>query len=297
MSTDPCAIAIGNFDGVHAGHRRIMERVVAAARANGWKAKAMTFHPHPMCIVAPERAPSLMTTPEERVEILRGIGIDEVVILPFDREVASWSPEYFVREVLVNQLHVRAILVGRDFRFGHRHAGDVRLLEELGTELGFTVELVPPVMYRGERVSSSLVREAIASGRVSRACRMLLRPFALAGEVVRGHGVGSKQTVPTLNLAPGAGLLPANGVYITRTHGLGHVWNSVTNVGTRPTFDGDALTIETYLLGPLDETPERIRVEFLHRIRAERKFASPEELKARIFVDVRRARDYFRRTS
>ena len=293
----PCALTIGNFDGVHAGHQQILARVVATARANGWKAVAMTFDPHPMCVVAPERAPKLMTTPAERAELMRGYGIDEVFILPFTREVAGWSPEYFVREMLSAKLGVRAVLVGEDFRFGHKHAGDTKLLMQMGAQLGFSVELIPPVMVRGERVSSSLVRRYVEAGRVSRACRLLNRPFSLAGEIVRGHGIGSKQTVPTLNLAPAFEVLPKNGVYITRTHSDGRAWKSVTNVGVRPTFDGDALTIETFVLEKLEVSPSRIRVEFLARIRGERKFPSPEALKARIFADVRRAETYFRRVT
>jgi riboflavin kinase/FMN adenylyltransferase len=295
----PCALTIGNFDGVHAGHRRILRRVSEMAREHGWRAAAMTFHPHPTRVVAPERAPRLMSTPAERAEIMRGEGIDEVLILPFDAQVAAWTPEFFVREALVRKLKVRAVLVGKDFRFGHRHAGDTKLLEEMGRELGFVTELIPSVSIRGARVSSSRIRELVEAGRVSSACRFLRRPFALTGDVVSGHGIGRKQTVPTLNLAPAFEVLPGNGVYITRTHDAenGRAWKSVTNVGRRPTFNGDALTIETYLLEPFEEAPRRIRVEFLSRIREERKFDSPEALKARIFTDVRRAENYFRRMS
>jgi riboflavin kinase/FMN adenylyltransferase len=295
----PCALTIGNFDGVHAGHRRILRRVVEMARERGWHAAAMTFHPHPTRVVAPERAPILMSTPGERAEMMRGEGIDEVLILPFDAQVAAWTPEFFVREVLVGTLQARAVLVGKDFRFGHKHAGDTKLLEEMGRELGFVTELIPSVSLRGARVSSSRIRDLVEAGRVSSACRLLTRPFALAGDVVSGHGIGRKQTVPTLNLAPAFEVLPANGVYITRTHDeeSDRVWKSVTNVGNRPTFNGDALTIETFLLEPLEQAPGRIRVEFLSRIREERKFDSPEALKTRIFTDVRRAQTYFRRMS
>ena len=295
----PCALTIGNFDGVHAGHRRILQRVVQTALELGCRAAAMTFDPHPTRVVAPDRAPKLMTTPAERADLMRAEGIDELLILPFDAGVAAWPPEYFVREVLVNKLKARAILVGHDFRFGHKHAGDTKLLAEMGRELGFTTELVPAVSIRGARVSSSLIRGLVEAGKVSRACRLLERPFALEGDVVSGHGIGRKQTVPTLNLAPTHEVLPANGVYVTRTHDVesGRTWKSVTNIGHRPTFNGDALTIETFLLEPLDGTPRRIRVEFLTRIRDERKFDSPEALKARIFTDVRRAERYFRRVS
>lgn len=292
----PCALTIGNFDGVHAGHRRIMGRVAEMAREHGWRAAGMTFHPHPTRVVAPERAPILMSTPGERAEMMRGEGIDEVLILPFDAQVAAWTPDFFVREILVRKLKARAVLVGKDFRFGHKHAGDTELLRVMGSELGFVTELIPSVSLRGARISSSRIRELVEAGRVSSACRLLTRPFALAGDVVSGHGIGRRQTVPTLNLAPAFEVLPANGVYITRTHDpeSGTVWKSVTNVGNRPTFNGDALTIETFLLEPLKSTPSRIRVEFLSRIRGERKFDSPEALRARIFTDVRSAERYFR---
>jgi riboflavin kinase/FMN adenylyltransferase len=239
-----------------------------------------------------------MTTIAQRCELMSEEGIEQVFVLPFNETVAHWTPEEFVRTVLVEKLQTRAVLVGGDFRFGHKQAGDVRLLTELGAKYGFSVEVIEPVAIRGERVSSSLVRQMVQSGRVARACRFLTTPYALEGEVVHGQGVGSRQTVPTLNLAPTSDVLPANGIYVTRTTDLddGRKWQSITNVGFRPTFGGQTLTIETFLLGPLgDKTPKRIRVEFLHRIRDERKFDSAEALKAQILRDVRRAEGYFRR--
>ena len=284
---------IGNFDGVHAGHCELIRRVVAIAREHGWRAAAMTFHPHPAHVIAPARAPRIMTTPEQRIRAMKAAGIDEVFILPFTVETALWTPDYFVRHVLVEQLQARAVVVGEDFRFGHKHAGDANLLRAMGAELGFLTEFVSPVSKRGGRVSSSRIRALVQAGRVGLACRLLTRPFALEGEVVSGHGVGRVQTVPTLNLKPDFEVLPRNGVYVTRTVAGERQWQSVTNIGTRPTFSGDALTIETYLLGELTETLQSIRVEFLARIRAERKFDSPEALKARIFRDVASARRYF----
>jgi riboflavin kinase / FMN adenylyltransferase len=295
----PCALTIGNFDGVHAGHRQIIRRVVQLARANGWKAAVLTFDPHPIQVVAPDRAPKLMTTPMERCEFLRAEGIDEVLILPFNDALAKTSPERFIREIVVGKLHARAILVGKDFRFGHKHAGDTKLLAELGSQLGFATELVPAVTVRGHRVSSSLVRQLVEEGKVSQACRFLSRPFHLDGPVVAGQGVGSKQTVPTLNLRPGTGVIPKPGVYVTRTRDLDsdRMWNSVTNVGYRPTFDGQSLTVETFLLQPLTAQPTRIRVQFLLRLRDERKFESPDALKTQILRDVKRAQSYFRRVA
>jgi riboflavin kinase / FMN adenylyltransferase len=293
----PSSLTIGNFDGVHAGHARILRRVCEVARENGWKPSVLTFDPHPTRIVAPSRSPRLMTTPEQRCRLMEQHGIQQVLILPFTREVAQLTPEQFVRDVLVEALDAKAVLVGENFRFGHKHAGDTRLLKELGVQLGFRVEVVPGVILRRAMVSSSEIRRMVESGNVSRACRLLERPFALEGDVVRGHGVGAKQTVPTLNLSTQAEILPATGVYVTRTHDLdGPQWPSVTNVGYRPTFGGNELSIETFLLPPLEgPAPKRIRVEFLRRLRDEKKFESPEQLKAQILRDVRRAQAYFRR--
>jgi riboflavin kinase/FMN adenylyltransferase len=295
----PSALTIGNFDGVHAGHRQIMARVVKTAAENGWRASVLTFDPHPTRVVAPDRAPKLMTSPAQRTGLMRSAGIQQVLVLPFDRTVAAWTPDYFVREILVRRLQARVVLVGEDFRFGHKHAGDTKLLRDLGRELGFRVELVPAVTLKGSRVSSSLVRELLEQGKVARAARFLQQPFGLEGSVVRGHGIGSKQTVPTLNLSTECEVLPKTGVYVTRTCDLesARAWRSITNIGYRPTFQGDALTIETFLLDPLDAAPSRIRVNFLHRLRDERKFESPEALKSQILKDVGRANIFFRRLS
>jgi riboflavin kinase/FMN adenylyltransferase len=241
-----------------------------------------------------------MTSPERRAELMEEEGIEQVLILPFTRELAGLSPEEFVRHLLVDRLGVRAVLVGDNFRFGHRQAGDIRVLTELGQRLGFETVVVPAVACRGRVVSSSGIRELIAAGRVSQAARFLQHPYALEGDVVSGRGVGSKQTVPTLNLATAAELIPGRGVYVTRTQDLssGRQWNSITNVGYRPTFGQSAeLSIETFLLDPLEGAPpDRIRVEFLRRVRDERKFETPDALRAQILKDVRTAQSYFRRT-
>jgi len=295
----PSALSIGNFDGVHAAHRRILHRVREVASARGLAASVLTFDPHPAKVVAPGRAPRLMTSPEQRCALMREEGIEQVLILPFDREVAQLSPEQFVARVLVEKLGVRAVLVGHDFRFGHKQAGNVQVLEELGRKHGFTTEVVPAVKLRGHLVSSTALRHFIEKGRVSQAARLLERPYSLEGDVVAGRGVGSKQTVPTLNLATATEVLPATGVYVTRTHDLEdqRAWPSLTNAGYRPTFDdGRGISIETFLLEPLaGPAPRRIRVEFLWRAREERKFADAEALKAQILRDAARARSYFRR--
>ena len=303
----PCALTIGNFDGVHFGHRRILRRLKWLADARGWKPSVLTFDPHPTRVVAPKRTPRLLTSPEGRAELMREEGIEQVLILPFTRELAALTPEEFARQVLVARLDARAVLVGDNFRFGHRHAGNVRVLVELGHKLGFETEIVPSVTCRGRVVSSSGIRELIRTGRVSLAARFLQHPYALEGRVVSGRGMGSKQTVPTLNLATAAEVIPARGVYVTRTRDLetGREWDSVTNIGYRPTFGAsDQLSIETFLLdtrmeqaGAPSGPPAggRLRVEFLWRIRDERKFESPPALKAQILKDARAAQSYFRR--
>ncbi len=297
----PSALTIGNFDGVHFGHRRILRRVKGLAEERGWKPSVLTFDPHPTRVVAPERAPKLMTSPDRRAELMQEEGIEQVLILPFTPELAQLSPAEFVGRLLVEKLNARAVLVGENFHFGHRQAGNTHVLTELGRRLGFETIIVPAVVCRGRMVSSSGIRELISSGRVALATRLLQHAYGLEGEVVNGRGVGSKQTVPTLNLSTPAEVIPPRGVYITRTRDMDSVerreWNSITNIGYRPTFGAsDQLTIETYLLGPLTGVaPRRIRVEFLRRVRDEKKFESPEVLKAQILSDVQAAQRYFRR--
>jgi riboflavin kinase/FMN adenylyltransferase len=294
----PSALTIGNFDGVHTGHRRILERLTALAKERGWKASALTFDPHPARVVTPERRPPLMTSLERRVELLGEAGIEQILILPFTPQIARLSPEEFARRIVAGRLGARCVLVGANFRFGYRHAGDVRALAELGRGLGFQTEIAPAVTCRGRLVSSSAIRGLIRDGRVSLAARLLESPYALDGDVVSGRGVGAVQTVPTLNLATAAEVIPESGVYVTRTRDLdsGRVWISITNIGRRPTFgEGGPLSIETFLLDPLEEPPRRIRVEFLWRVRDERRFESPAALKAQILKDAGVARCYARR--
>ena len=296
----PCALTIGNFDGVHLAHRRLLRATAKAAASVGLRPAVLMFDPHPACVVAPERAPRLLTSLDERCELIQGEGIENILIQPFTTELARLTPEEFALEFLRDGLGARIVIVGENFRFGCKQAGDTHTLKELGARLGgFEVKLLETVRWRGRRVSSGEVRKLVAAGDVATAGRLLERPYSIAGEIVQGHGIGSKQTVPTLNLRTAAQVIPARGVYITRTTEMGGTrrWNSITNIGTRPTFGGDdALSIETFLLDPLEgATPERIRLEFLRRVRDERKFESPDALKAQILRDVGRAKAYFRR--
>lgn len=294
----PSALTIGKFDGVHAGHARLLCETIAAAAERGLTPSVLTFDPHPACIVAPERAPQPLTSLEERCALMRELGIERIFILRFTAEVARLSPEEFVARYVRGEMDARVVVTGENFRFGHKQAGDARVLAELGQRYGFETRVIAPVVRRGTLISTSGIRALLTSGAVSRAARLLGRPYTISGEVVHGFGIGAKQTVPTLNLRPPAELLPRNGVYITRTEDreTGRLWNSITNIGFRPTFGGEDLSIETYLLDPLrGPAPARIRIEFLRRVREERKFDSPELLKRQIWSDVGRAQAFFRR--
>lgn len=301
----PAAITIGNFDGVHAGHRALLARTLAVARARGLKPSALTFHPHPTAIVAPHRTPRLLTSIPARAALLAEAGIAQTLVLPFDQLLADLEPAEFFQRVLRRDLGAEAIVVGENFRFGRRQSGDVNTLRELGFGMGVRIEIVPAVRRRGFTVSSSQIRALLAAGRVGAAARLLERPYALAGSVVRGAGRGARETVPTLNLElpsldDATRALPLDGVYVTRTHDAGSArsWPSITNVGYRPTFSGAHLTIETFLLHPLDDpAPRDISVEFLHRLRPERAFPNAGELRSQILIDVARARAWFRRAA
>lgn len=291
-------LTIGNFDGVHAGHRHLLKCVLELAREQGLTPAVLTFDPHPTKVVAPDRAPRLLSSIDERVARIHQQGVKDVTVLPFTRELAMLFPHEFVERVVVNRLHARFVLVGSNFHFGHKKSGNVDTLAELGQRFGFETRVIPAVCRRGRAVSSSAIRRLIDAGDVAMAGRLLERPYALSGEVVHGHGIGSKQTVPTLNLNTAAEVIPAKGVYITRTRDLGSgaVWESITNVGNRPTFGGGELSIETFLLTPLNgPAPARISVEFLRRVREERTFESAAALKEQILRDVGRAQAFFRR--
>ncbi len=293
----PSIASIGNFDGVHLGHQRILSAVVAEARAENARAVAVSFDPHPEQVLRPHKAPRLLTPMEERARLLAGTGIDAVVVLPFDEALAHLSPREFVEQVLVKALGVRGLHEGGNFRFGHRAAAGVKELAEFGAEFGFGVQVHSAVRVHGMEVSSSAVRESIAAGDMRRARWMLGRPFEVRSTPVRDRGVGSKLLVPTVNLAPYAGLLPAYGIYVTRLTIGERCFQGASYIGNRPTFEGAGFSVETHILDfePIEiseGTP--VQVEFLLRLRDDEKFPNPEALKAQIFKDVARAKRYFR---
>jgi riboflavin kinase / FMN adenylyltransferase len=289
-------LAIGNFDGIHLGHQTILQEATDRAAKNGAVATALTFEPPPLKILRPEAAPKRLSTNEQRLEWFRAVGVEAAVVMPFTLELSKLSPQDFVEKILVNQLRVRALLVGENFRFGHKQAGDTQLLRELGKTHGFEVVSIPPVMAHGEVVSSTVIRREIAEGEVTQAGRLLGRPFVLTGSIVSGTGTGSKFTFPTLNLRVDQELLPARGVYITRTllQGESKSLRSVTNIGIRPTFNGTALSVETHLLdfsGTI--SAKRMELRFWKRLRAEKKFSEPGELRVQIAKDITSASRFF----
>jgi riboflavin kinase / FMN adenylyltransferase len=290
-------VSIGNFDGMHLGHQKILRSVVEKAREQHAVATVITFDPHPLKVLRPAQAPSLVCTLEQRLASFGSMGIDAALVLRFDTGLAARSPEEFVREFLAGELRAKAVLIGDNFRFGHKQAGNAAVLQEMGTKLGFRVEIIPPVISNGEVVSSTAVRRAVGEGRIGDATRLLGRPFALTGEIRRGEGRGSTILVPTLNLAPEQELLPMTGVYATETliDGRERVYRSATNVGFRPTFNGTHLSVESHLFGFVEWLREgRLEVRFWERLREERKFSGPEELRGQIALDLEKARQFFR---
>ncbi len=290
-------VAIGNFDGVHLGHRAILTDVLARAREAAAQAVVVTFDPHPLRVLRPAEAPPLLTPMPERLRLLAETGVDQAVVLPFTNAFSRESARGFAERVLRDGLGALAVHEGDNFRFGYRAEAGLSELRTLGAELGFAVVAHPMLHRRGLPVSSSTARTLVAAGEVGRARALLGRPFSLLSTQARGRGIGSRLLVPTVNLADYRELKPAHGVYVTCVEISERRFRGITNAGNRPTFGEDSYAIESHLLDfepvAMDEhTP--VRVEFLHRLRGEQRFPSPEALKAQIERDVARARRYHR---
>lgn len=292
----PTLVSVGNFDGVHRAHAHVLREIVGRARASGSKAVAVMFEPHPARILRPESELKLLTPTPEKLRLLEDTGIDAVLLLPFGRDLSLMTPRQFAERILKKKLHTREVHEGYNFRFGHKAAGDTTLLAEFGREMGFEVKIYPEMTLRGESVSSSHIRKLLREGCVSRARHLLARPFCILSTPGRGRGYGSKYTVPTINLARYEELVPKDGVYITCTRVGNEHFDSVTNVGNRPTFGAELFAIETHLLNfhPIELTPEtEVEICFLDRLRDEVKFPSVEALREQIALDVKKARRYF----
>jgi len=293
----PVVATIGNFDGVHRGHRWVIDQVNARARALGLRSLAITFNPHPARVLRPD-APHVLITPlPQKLALLAETELDATLVLPFTEELSRLSAEEFARNILRDQIRAQEVHEGETFRFGHNAAADMHSLEALGRNLGFACEAYSPYVLRGGPVSSSRIRRLICDGDVSHARALLGRPFTIQSTPASGRGYGTRYTVPTINLAPYAELLPAMGVYITTLTVAGECFEAVTNVGNRPTFGADSFTVESHLLNfhPIElqeDTP--LELAFLKRLRAEKKFDGPEALLAQIKLDVGKAQRYFR---
>lgn len=296
----PTVVTVGNFDGVHCGHRQVLKEVVRRAQKTGSKAVAVTFDPHPLRILRPDIAPRLITPQSIKESLLAQSGLDALLVIPFTRDFSMITPHDFAADILAGKLHAKEIHEGETFHFGHKAQGNTERLKEFGRELGFSVVNYPLLLLRGSPVSSSHIRGLIAAGKVSRARRLLGRVFSIISTPGRGRGYGHKYTVPTINLSRYDELVPQNGVYLTQTRVGEDTFNSVTNVGNRPTFGADSFAIETHLLNfhPLDITAQtEVEVSFLRWLRPEIKFPSVEALKEQIGRDVKRAERYFARLS
>ena len=292
---------IGNFDGVHLGHRKILETVVARARGIDRPSFAITFEPHPMAVLRPDHAPRRIQTLRQKEEVISAIGIDSLLVIPFTRDFSLTEPEDFVRTLLRDRLGASELYLGAHFAFGRGKRGDLTLLSRMGAECGFAVSSVPEVIHDGEPVSSTRIRRALERGAVGEAEAMLGRSYELDGLVARGDRLGHRIGVPTINLEPENELSPAEGVYVTEIEirSFGRRFGSVTNIGRRPTLYEDyTTTIETFVLDfSSDVYGEKVRLFFLERLREERKFPSIMDLKEQIQRDIGEARTYFERRS
>lgn len=293
----PCIASIGNFDGVHRGHQSVLRGVAERARALGLRSVAISFDPHPMRILQPEKAPLLLAPLGERLRLLSRVGLDATLLLNFSAELAEMSAREFAATVLRDALHIRELYEGPDFRFGRHAEAGMSDLAEIGREMGFKVVPRPKLFHRGLPVSSSNIRALVTAGEVKKARWLLGHPFALLSSQIRGRGVGTKLLVPTINLIPHKEIMPTNGVYLTWLRIGNQEFESVTNIGVRPTFGELELAIEVHLLDfrAVELTPETpLELSFLDRLREERKFDSSVELMAQILRDVAQAQRYFR---
>lgn len=290
-------LTLGVFDGLHLGHQMIMRTVVERAEATDSVATVITFDPHPRAVLHPESAPPLLQTLDQRLAAFEVLGIEQAIIIRFNKEFAAQEAEDFIRETIGERLHAREVYLGKGFEFGRNRGGNIEVLKKLSEELGFYAAEVPEVRLNGQRISSSKIRELLKEGKVNRARRMLGRPYGVEGQIEHGSQRGHEIGFPTANLKPRNRVIPKFGVYVTATLINGAWRRSITNIGVRPTFENTTEpSIETYVFDyEGDLYGDVLRIRFLHRIRDEKKFSGIEELKTQIQKDTRRALNYFSR--
>jgi riboflavin kinase/FMN adenylyltransferase len=292
-------LALGNFDGLHRGHVKIIERIQRGAAERAGTSVVLTFDPHPPRILRPDKAPALLMTKAQKLEALARAGVQGAAVVRFTREMSQWEPETFVRNVLVDWLRVSEVWVGADFLFGRERSGNFSLLRTLGAQFGFRAEKIDPIRYKDFVVSSTRIRRLVSEGRVDEAGALLGRHYAIDGTVVEGAKRGREIGYPTANLVTDNELIPPHGVYATAITIDGRIYPSATSVGTNPTFgDGLATTIEAHVIGQsMDLYGKTVRLAFVQRLRDERKFSDVEALVEQISADVRRATRLFDRLS
>lgn len=294
----PTVLTLGVFDGLHLGHQLIVKTVVERARAVRAVPTVITFDPHPRAVLHPESSPPLLQTLDQKIEALGVLGIEQAIVIRFTRAFAQVRAEDFLRDVVAERLQAKEVYLGRGFAFGHNREGNIELLRRVSRELGFFADEVAEVRLRGQRISSSRIRELLSEGRVNLARRMLGRPYGVEGRVIHGDGRGLQLGFPTANLRAENRVIPRGGVYVTATLIEGAWRRSLTNVGTRPTFtESLEPSVETFVMNwSGDLYGDVVRTRFLHRLRDERKFSGIEELKKQIELDVERAAEYFERS-
>lgn len=288
-------VSVGNFDGVHRAHRHVLGELIRRSKEQNAKSVAVTFEPHPIRILRPDQELKLLTPTPEKLRLLGETGIDAVLLLPFTRDLSLMNPHQFAHEILQKRLHAREVHEGYNFHFGHKASGNVAMLRDFGREMGFAVHEYLEMRLRGESASSSHIRKLLREGKASRARHLLARPFSILSTAGRGRGYGSKYTVPTINLARYEELVPKDGVYITRTRVGEECFDSVTNIGNRPTFGVESFAVETHLLNfhPLELSAQtEVEIHFFDRLRDEIRFPSVEALREQIGRDVAKAKRY-----
>lgn len=285
-------VTLGNFDGVHRGHQELIRMIIARARETGGLSAVVTFRPHPLKVLAPEKCPPLISIYEEKIRLLEELGIDLLVKIPFTVDFSEMSPRDFVKDILAGLLGAKEIFVGFNYRFGRGREGNIESLRRLGEEFGFTVREVEQISLDGEPVSSTKIRQLLKRGEVEHAARLLGRLYGITGVVVKGDGRGRTLGFPTANVAPKHAIIPPNGVYAVKVLARERTYHGIVNIGIRPTFDTKRLAIEAHVFDFNEDLyGEEITVYFVHRIREEKKFQNAEALVRQITLDIVAARE------
>jgi len=285
-------ITIGNFDGVHLGHQTIFRLVIERARAFQGESVVLTFDPHPLKVMRPDLQLPLLTTKAQKLRLLSNLGLDVVVVQPFTREFAAMPAREFINDYLCGRMHIKEVVVGHDYCFGHNREGNIALLQEMGAEKGFSVLVVDAIQINHTVVSSTSIRNLVRDGNMEEANRLLGRPYEVTGVVIRGHGRGARLLgIPTANLKPDNDLLPASGIYAVRVTVAGQIYPAVANIGTCPTFQNNELSLEVHIFDFDQEIyHHELSVEFVARLREEQHFPGIPELVAQIKADIQKAR-------